>query len=107
MLCLAVAAGVERENIIVDPGIGFGKSLQHNLSICSRLALFQGLGAPVLFGTSRKRMIGALSNDAPVGARLGGSVAIAFHAVQMGAQMGRVPAVTTTLQAVQLWWGLR
>src|SRR3546814_9217003 len=50
----AVAAGVARENIIVDPGIGFGKSLQHNLSICSRLALFQGLGAPVLFGADRK-----------------------------------------------------
>src|SRR3546814_7972849 len=59
----AVAAGVERENIIVDPGIGFGKSLQHNLSICSRLALFQGLGAPVLFGASRKRMIGALRSE--------------------------------------------
>src|SRR3546814_2540056 len=68
----AVAAGVERENIIVDPGIGFGKSLQHNLSICSRLALFQGLGAPVRFGASRKRMIGASSTEAPGGARLGG-----------------------------------
>src|SRR3546814_8191071 len=92
-----------RENIIVDPGIGFGKSLQHNLSICSRLALFQGLGAPVLFGASRKRMIGALSNEAPVGERLGGSVALAFHAVQMGAQMVRVHDVKETVQAVHLW----
>src|SRR3546814_17154210 len=89
MLCLAVAAGVERENIIVDPGIGFGKSLQHNLSICSRLALFQGLGAPVPFGASRKRMIGALSNEAPVGERLGGSVALAFHARSEERRVGK------------------
>src|SRR3546814_7026336 len=88
-----------------DPGIGFGKSLQHSLSICSRLALFQGLGAPVLFGASRKRMIGALSNEAPVGERLGGSVALAFHAVQMGAQMVRVHDVKETVQAVHLWRG--
>src|SRR3546814_19780190 len=96
-----------RENIIVDPGIGFGKSLQHNLSICSRLALFQGLGAPVLFGASRKRMIGALSTEAPVGERLGGSVALAFHAVQMGAQMVRLHDVKETVQAVHLWRGMR
>src|SRR3546814_19814464 len=80
-------------------------SLQLDLSICSRLALFQGLGAPVLFGASRKRMIGALSNEAPVGARLGGSVALAFHAVQMGAQMVRVHDVKETVQAVHLWRG--
>src|SRR3546814_2405393 len=59
--------------------------------------------APVLFGASRKRMIGALSNEAPVGERLGGSVALAFHAVQMGAQMVRVHDVKETVQAVHLW----
>lgn len=103
----AVAAGVARDRIIVDPGIGFGKSLQHNLAICNRLAMFQGLGLPLLFGASRKRIIGALANEAPANERLGGSVALAFHAVQQGAQMVRVHDVHETRQALQLWRGLR
>lgn len=103
----AVAAGVEREKIMIDPGIGFGKSLQHNLAICNRLSMYQGLGVPVLFAASRKRLIGALSNEAPSDQRLGGSVALAFHAVQQGAQMVRVHDVQETLQALQLWRGLR
>lgn len=102
-----VAAGIARERIIVDPGIGFGKSLQHNLAICNRLAMFQGLGLPVLFAASRKRIIGALSNEATASERLGGSVALAFHAVQQGAQMVRVHDVRETRQAIQLWRGLR
>lgn len=103
----ATAAGISRDRIIVDPGIGFGKSLQHNLAICNRLSMFQGLGLPVLFAASRKRLIGALSNEAPAGQRLGGSVALAFHAVQQGAQMVRVHDVQETRQAIQLWRGLR
>lgn len=103
----AVAAGISREKIMVDPGIGFGKSLQHNLAICNRLSLYQGLGLPVLFAASRKRLVGALSNEAPASQRLGGSVALAFHAVQHGAQMVRVHDVQETRQAIQIWRGLR
>lgn len=103
----AVAAGIERDNIIIDPGIGFGKALQHSLAICNALAMFQGLGLPLLFGASRKRVIGALSNEAPASARLGGSVALAHHAIQLGAQIVRVHDVQETLQAVHVWRGLR
>lgn len=103
----AAAAGVARGNIIIDPGIGFGKSLQHNLAICNRLAMFQGLGLPLLFGASRKRVIGALANEAPAADRLGGSVVMAYHAVQMGAQIVRVHDVKETRQALQLWRGMR
>ena len=99
--------GVDRARLAIDPGIGFGKALQHNLAICNRLAMLQGLGLPVLFAASRKRLIGALSNEAPAGERLGGSVALALHAVQQGAQMVRVHDVQETRQAIQLWRGLR
>jgi dihydropteroate synthase len=103
----AVAAGISRDSIIIDPGIGFGKTLQHSLAICNALALFQGLGLPLLFGASRKRVIGALSNEAPADARLGGSVSLAQHAIQLGAQIVRVHDVQETLQAVHVWRGLR
>lgn len=101
------AAGVARGNIIVDPGVGFGKSLADNLAIMNRLALFQGLGVPVLLGASRKRMIGALSNEAPADARLGGSLALAMRGIGAGAQLLRVHDVPETVQAVQMWRGLR
>lgn len=101
------AAGIARDRIIVDPGLGFGKSLADNLAIMNRLALFQGLGVPVLLGASRKRMIGALSNEAPADARLGGSLALAVRGVEQGAQMLRVHDVRESVQAVHIWRGLR
>ena len=82
-----VAGGITRERIIVDPGLGFGKSLADNLAIMNRLALYQGLGVAVLLGASRKRMIGALSNEAGVDTRLGGSLALAMRGIEQGAQM--------------------
>lgn len=102
-----VAAGVERSRILIDPGIGFGKSLSDNLHIINNLALFHGIGCPILFGASRKRMIGALSNEAPVDARLGGSLFLAMKAVEQGAQIIRVHDVAETVQAVHVWRGLR
>ena len=103
----AEAAGIVRSRIIVDPGIGFGKTLRHNLQILNGLALFHGLGCPILLGASRKRIIGALSNEAPVDQRLGGSVALALHGAQMGAQILRVHDVPETLQAIRVWRGMR
>ncbi|WP_176590166.1 dihydropteroate synthase [Sphingobium sp. EM0848] len=101
-----LAAGVPREKIMVDPGLGFGKSLADNLALVNGVATFQGLGVPLLFAGSRKRLIGALSNEAPAPERLGGSVALAFRAAELGAQMVRVHDVKESLQALHLWRGL-
>ena len=106
-IAAVVAGGVDRARIIVDPGIGFGKSLSDNLALINGLALFHGLGCPILLGASRKRMIGALSNEAPVGERLGGSIALAMAGIASGAQMLRVHDVAETVQAVRVWRGLR
>ncbi|MET0249528.1 MAG: dihydropteroate synthase [Sphingobium sp.] len=105
-IAAAQAAGVARDRIMVDPGLGFGKSLTDNLALVNGLATFQALGVPLLFAGSRKRLIGALSNEAPAGQRLGGSVALAFHAAQQGAQMVRVHDVPESVQALHLWRGL-
>jgi len=101
------AAGVPRDRIIVDPGIGFGKTVQENLALLNGLALFQGFGCAVMLGASRKRLIGALSNEAPVEDRLGGSVALALFGAARGAQLLRVHDVAETVQAVRVWRGLR
>jgi dihydropteroate synthase len=106
-IAAAVAAGIGRERILVDPGIGFGKSLADNLALLNGLALFHGLGCPIMLGASRKRMIGALSNEAPVGERLGGSVALALKGATLGAQMLRVHDVAETVQALRVWRGLQ
>lgn len=100
------AAGIARANIMVDPGLGFGKSLADNLALVNGLATFQGLGVPLLFAGSRKRLIGALSNEVPAADRLGGSIALAFRAAQLGAQMVRVHDVKESVQALHLWRGL-
>ncbi|HEX8573644.1 MAG TPA: dihydropteroate synthase [Allosphingosinicella sp.] len=103
----AEAAGIERSNIVVDPGIGFGKTVQHNLDLLNGLALLHGLGCPVMVGASRKRMIGALSAEAPADSRLPGSLALALKAADQGAQLLRVHDVPETVQALRIWRGLR
>ena len=64
----AIAAGIARDRIVVDPGFGFGKNVQHNLQLMNGLALLHGLGCAIMLGASRKRTIGALSNEAPADA---------------------------------------
>lgn len=103
----AVAAGIDRARILVDPGIGFGKRLSDNLAIVNGLALFQALGCAVVLGASRKRVIGALDNEAPVERRLGGSLALALAGITRGAQIVRVHDVPETVQAIRVWRGLR
>ena len=105
-IAACLAAGIARERLIVDPGLGFGKTLAENLALVNGLATFQGLGVPLLFAGSRKRLIGALSNEAPAADRLGGSIALAFRAAQQGAQMVRVHDVKESVQALHLWRGL-
>jgi dihydropteroate synthase len=103
----ALAAGILRENIILDPGIGFGKSVGDNLSLMNALPLFHALGQPLLVGASRKRMIGALSNEAPAHQRLGGSLALAVKAMEAGVPLLRVHDVPETVQAARVWRGMR
>jgi dihydropteroate synthase len=103
----AVAAGIARDRIIVDPGIGFGKSVRHNLDLLNGLSLLHGLGVPLLVGASRKRIIGALSNEATVDKRLGGSLALVMTALAQGVQLVRVHDVAETVQALRVWRGLR
>jgi dihydropteroate synthase len=106
-IAAAVAAGIARDRIFVDPGFGFGKTLQHNLQLMNGLALLHGLGCPIMLGASRKRTIGALSNEAPAGDRLGGSIALALKGAEQGVQLLRVHDVPETLQALRVWRGLR
>lgn len=103
----ALAAGFARERIVLDPGIGFGKSVGDNLALINALPLFHALGQPILLGVSRKRMIGALSNEAPAHQRLGGSVALAMKGMEAGVQLLRVHDVPETVQARDVWRGLR
>lgn len=102
-----VAAGIARERILIDPGIGFGKSLTDNLTLVNNLAIFHGIGRPIVFGASRKRMIGALSNEAPAEQRLGGSLFLAMKAIEQGVHIVRVHDVAETVQAIHVWRGLR
>ncbi|MBE5073566.1 dihydropteroate synthase [Erythrobacteraceae bacterium E2-1 Yellow Sea] len=103
----ALAAGIAREAIVLDPGIGFGKSLSDNLALINALPLFHALGQPLLLGASRKRMVGALSNEATVDRRLGGSLALAIAGMNAGVQLLRVHDVAETVQARNVWRGLR
>jgi dihydropteroate synthase len=106
-IAMAEEAGIARDKILVDPGIGFGKTVAHNLELMNGLALFHGLGCPVVLGASRKRMIGALAGEAPADQRLPGSLALAIKAVEQGAQIIRVHDVPETVQALKVWRGLR
>ena len=101
------AAGLARETILVDPGIGFGKTLSDNLAIINNLAIYHGLGCVLLFGASRKRLIGALSNEVGATDRLGGSIFLAMKAVEQGAHIVRVHDAAETVQAMHVWRGLR
>ena len=100
-------AGIARDRLIVDPGIGFGKGVADNLALLNGLSLFHGLGCPLLVGASRKRFIGALANEAAVVDRLAGSLTVALKAAEQGAQIVRVHDVPETVQALRVWRGLR
>ncbi len=91
--------GVTTDKIIIDPGIGFGKTLEHNLSILKNLKQFQKFGCPVLLGASRKSFVGALSQGQGAQSRLAGSLAAALSGVDNGAQIFRVHDVQETKQA--------
>lgn len=97
------AQGIARNRIICDPGIGFGKTLEHNLTLLARLSLFHSLGVPILLGASRKRFIGTVGNAPQARDRTPGSIAVALAGIAQGVQIVRVHDVTETAQAIALW----
>ncbi|MFO1172979.1 MAG: dihydropteroate synthase [Hyphomicrobiaceae bacterium] len=101
-IAAAEAAGIARNQLIVDPGIGFGKTLRHNLELMAGLALFHGLGVPVLLGASRKRWIGMLTQEPVAAERVIGSAAAAMAGVGQGLQIVRVHDVKATRQALAI-----
>jgi len=95
-------AGIEPGKIIIDPGIGFGKKIEHNLSILAKLSDFTNMGYPVLVGASRKSFIGSILGGAPAGQRLEGSIAAAVYAYINGARILRVHDVGQTVSAIKV-----
>lgn len=101
------ATGVIREQIVIDPGIGFGKTQAHNLTLLRNLSLFHGLGCPILLGVSRKKFIGTIGEEPQADARAPGSIAVGLAALAQGVQFLRVHDVAETVQALRLWQAVR
>ena len=102
----AVAAGVGRDQILIDPGIGFGKTARQSLVLLRRLDELGSLGLPVVVGASRKSFIAKLGDDSPPDRRLGGSLAAVAAAARAGAAMVRVHDVPATVQFLSVWRAL-
>ena len=101
-----LAAGIPLSRIVVDPGIGFGKSLEQNLDILRHLSLYHGLGAALLLGVSRKRFIAALSREEPPKERLPGTLAASLAGLDQGCQILRIHDLAAFAQARAVWEAL-
>lgn len=101
------AAGFARDRILIDPGIGFGKTVDHNLTLLQRLQAFAALGYPLLAGVSRKSFIGAVAREPDAPRRVPGSIAAALWAAQNGAKILRVHDVPETVQALDVWQAMQ
>ncbi len=99
--------GLNRDHIVIDPGIGFGKTQDHNLDLLRNLSLFHGLGCPILLGVSRKGFIGSIGQEPRKTARAPGSIAVALAGLAQGVQILRVHDVAETAQALRLWAAVR
>jgi len=102
-IAAAVALGIDRAKIAIDPGIGFGKTAEHNLALIRGLSLFHGLGCPILLGASRKRFIGTVGKAERPEARAPGSIAVALAGIAQGVQITRVHDASESRQALRLW----
>lgn len=98
-----VAAGIPRAKLVVDPGIGFGKHLHHNVAVMASLGLYHGLGVPILLGASRKKLIDHISDVPNPADRVPGSLAAVLAAAAQGVQIVRVHDVAATRQALSVW----
>ena len=99
----AERAGIPRSRLIADPGIGFGKSFAHNLTLLSGIGLFHGLGVPILLGASRKRFIGTITGESDPKRRLSGSLGVALAAAAQAVQLFRVHDVAETRHGLDCW----
>jgi dihydropteroate synthase len=99
--------GIPRSQIVTDPGIGFGKTLDHNLTLLQNISLFHGLGCAVLLGASRKRFIGTVGQAPDASDRAPGSIAVALAASAQAVHILRVHDVAETAQALRLWQAAR
>ena len=102
-IAAAEHAGVKRQAIAIDPGIGFAKTHGQSVELLRRLALLSNLGCPILLGASRKRFIGHYSGVADAGSRMAGSVSAALYGISRGVRVLRVHDVAETVQAVKMW----
>ena len=106
-IAVCEAAGVRRQDIAVDPGIGFAKTAEHSVAMLHGLEALRDLGCPILIGVSRKSFIGALAREPDAGRRLPGSLAAVLFAVSRGASILRVHDVAETVQALRVWQALK
>jgi len=100
-------ASIPRSHICVDPGIGFGKTVRHNLDLVQNISAFHGLGCPILLGVSRKGFIGVIGQESEPKRRGPGSIALGLAALAQGVQILRVHDVAETVQALRLWQAVR
>jgi dihydropteroate synthase len=102
-IAVAEAAGIPRNRIMIDPGIGFGKTVAHNLTLIRGISLFHGLGCPILLGASRKRFIGTIGGASDTDDRGPGTIAVTLAALAQGVQVHRVHDTSSARQAIRLW----
>jgi len=102
-IAACIDAGIARSRLMVDPGIGFGKTVGHNLELIGGISLFHGLGVPILLGASRKKFVGEVTRVKDADKRLPGSLAAVQAAVSQGVQIVRVHDVAETRQALEMW----
>ena len=100
---MCIDAGIDKNKIIADPGIGFGKTVDHNLEILNGLSIFHGLGVPLLVGTSRKSFIGKITGEKVAENRVSGSIAAMLLCLEQGVQIVRVHDVEQATQAISVW----
>ena len=95
--------GIKHNNIILDPGIGFGKNLKHNITLLTKISIFHSLGFPVMLGTSRKKFIKDLSGVNDSKERLGGTIASNLFAIMQGVQILRIHNVNELKQSIKVF----
>lgn len=106
-IAACVAAGISPHKIMIDPGIGFGKTQAHNLTLLRGIAKFHDLDCPILLGVSRKRFIGTIGNEPDPARRAAGSIAVGLAAINQGVQILRVHDIRETKQAIALWMAVQ
>ena len=106
MIKFVRSKGIKHNNIILDPGIGFGKNLKHNMSLLRNISIFHSLGFPILVGNSRKRFIKDISKENDSKTRIGGTVASSIFLMMQGIQILRIHDVNEVMQGIKVFRSL-